>query len=40
MLLLPAPALPEGANWAYELLDGYRALAMKTDVKVGAPITE
>src|SRR5437879_3210984 len=35
MLLLPARALPEGANWAYELkLDGYRALAVKTDAKV------
>jgi bifunctional non-homologous end joining protein LigD len=35
MLLLPAPTLPEGANWAYELkLDGYRALAIKTDGKV------
>lgn len=32
MLLLPARTLPEGANWAYELkLDGYRALAIKTD---------
>lgn len=41
MLLLPAPTLSEGANWAYELkLDGYRALAMKTDVTVGAPIAE
>jgi ATP-dependent DNA ligase len=30
-LLLPAPTLPEGANWAYELkLNGYR----KTDGKV------
>ncbi len=35
MLLLPARTLPEGANWAYELkLDGYRALAIKTDGKV------
>ena len=35
MLLLPARTLPEGANWAYELkLDGYRALAVKTDSKV------
>jgi ATP-dependent DNA ligase len=32
MLLLPAPTLPEDANWTYELkLDGYRALAIKTD---------
>ena len=31
MLLLPAAALPEDPNWAYELkLDGYRALAIKT----------
>jgi DNA ligase D-like protein (predicted ligase) len=35
MLLLPAPTLPEGANWAYELkLDGYRALAIKAAGKV------
>jgi ATP-dependent DNA ligase len=35
MLLLPAPTLPEGANWAYELkLDGYRALAIKLEGKV------
>ena len=35
MLLRPAPTLPEGANWAYELkLDGYRAPAVKTDGKV------
>jgi len=35
MLLLPAPTPPEGANWAYELkLDGYRAVAIKTDGKV------
>ena len=32
MLLLPAPTLPEGANWVYELkLDGYRAPVIKTD---------
>jgi ATP-dependent DNA ligase len=32
MLLLSASALPEGADWVYELkLDGYRALAIKTD---------
>ena len=35
MLLLPAGTLPEGAKWTYELkLDGYRALAIKTDGKV------
>jgi DNA ligase D-like protein (predicted ligase) len=35
MLLLPARTLPEGANWAYELkLDGYRALAVKTNANV------
>jgi ATP-dependent DNA ligase len=29
MQLLPTDALPEGANWAYELkLDGYRALGL------------
>jgi bifunctional non-homologous end joining protein LigD len=32
MLLLAVRALPEGTIWAYELkLDGYRALAIKTD---------
>jgi ATP-dependent DNA ligase len=31
MLLLRTEALPEGADWLYELkLDGYRALAIKT----------
>ena len=32
MLLLPLSSLPEGDAWAYELkLDGYRAIAIKTD---------
>ena len=35
MLLQRAASLPQGANWAYELkLDGYRALAFKTNDKV------
>ncbi len=35
MLLLRTEMLPEGANWSYELkLDGYRALAFKTDSQV------
>jgi bifunctional non-homologous end joining protein LigD len=35
MLLLRTDALPEGSEWQYELkLDGYRALAFKTDGKV------
>jgi DNA ligase D-like protein (predicted ligase) len=35
MLLMPATALPEGANWSYELkLDGYRALAIKSGDRV------
>jgi DNA ligase D-like protein (predicted ligase) len=35
MLLLPAETLPEGPDWTYELkLDGYRAVAIKTDFKV------
>jgi DNA ligase D-like protein (predicted ligase) len=35
MLLLRTEALPEGADWLYELkLDGYRALAIKTAAKV------
>jgi DNA ligase D-like protein (predicted ligase) len=35
MLLLPASALPEAAGWSYELkLDGYRALAIKTEGKI------
>ena len=32
MLLLRSESLPEGTDWLYELkLDGYRALAIKTD---------
>jgi bifunctional non-homologous end joining protein LigD len=35
MLLLPTAALPEGPAWSYELkLDGYRALAVKTEGRV------
>src|SRR5215831_12541261 len=35
MLLLPTNGLPEGEAWAYELkLDGYRAIAIKTDGRV------
>jgi bifunctional non-homologous end joining protein LigD len=35
MLLLRTSELPEGAEWSYEVkLDGYRALAIKTDGKV------
>jgi DNA ligase D-like protein (predicted ligase) len=35
MLLLRTDALPEGSEWEYELkLDGYRALALKTDGNV------
>jgi ATP-dependent DNA ligase len=35
MLLQRAQSLPEGAEWSYEVkLDGYRALAIKTDGKV------
>ena len=35
MLLLRTESLPEGPNWLVDLkLDGYRALAIKTDGKV------
>ena len=35
MLLLPTNALPEGEQWGYQLkLDGYRAVAIKTNGKV------
>jgi ATP-dependent DNA ligase len=35
MLLLRTDALPEGVEWQYELkLDGYRAIAFKTDGKI------
>jgi ATP-dependent DNA ligase len=35
MLLQRAQSLPEGPEWSYEVkLDGYRALAIKTDGKV------
>lgn len=35
MLLLRTEALPDGSDWEYELkLDGYRAIAIKTDGRV------
>ena len=35
MLLQRVPSLPEGPEWSYEVkLDGYRALAIKTNGKV------
>ncbi|PYU69557.1 MAG: hypothetical protein DMG52_28575 [Acidobacteria bacterium] len=31
----PVPILPEGSQWVYEIkLDGYRAIAVKSDNKV------
>ena len=34
MLLLRTDNLPQGADWLYEMLDGYRALAIKSGGKV------